>query len=152
MCEKKLRQLSYFTLRWNVVIIDIGLNMYYYLLLSMLFISGSMYLWTIITLIYSLCSIEKLSIHLFRSSSSSFSSQDLLLFLKSSESCALLLTTPFTSVIWPSIASWRRQFLLGIWTIQLVFLRMVLFISVLFSPILTLFINILMSYIFSCII
>ena len=46
----------------------------------------------------------------------------LLLFLKSSNSCVLLLlSTPFTSVIIHSMASWRRQFLLRIWSTQLVF-------------------------------
>ena len=71
-------------------------------------------------------------LHLFRSSSSTFSSQ-YLLFLKSSRSCIILLTIPFTSVIFPSIVSWRRQFLLRIWPIQLAFLRSILFRSVLFS-------------------
>ena len=70
-------------------------------------------------------------LHLFRSSASSFSSQYLLLFLKSSWSCVLLLPTPFTSVICPSMASWRKQFLLRIWPIQLTFLRRLLFRSVL---------------------
>ena len=51
---------------------------------------------------------------LFRSSASSFSSQYLLLFLKSSGSCVPLLPTPFTSIICPSMASRRRQFLLRI--------------------------------------
>ena len=46
---------------------------------------------------------------LFRSSASSFSSQYLLRFLKSSISCVLLLPTPFTSVICPSMAS-RKHF------------------------------------------
>ena len=45
---------------------------------------------------------------LFRYSASSFSSQYLLLFLKSSRSCVLLIPTPFTSVICPSMASRRR--------------------------------------------
>ena len=44
-------------------------------------------------------------LHLFLSSASSFSSQYLLLFLKSSRSCVLLLSTPFTSIICPSMAS-----------------------------------------------
>ena len=44
-------------------------------------------------------------LQLFRSSAYSFSSQYLLLFLKSSRSCVLLLPTPFTSVICPSMAS-----------------------------------------------
>ena len=74
-------------------------------------------------------------LHPFRSSASSFSSQYLLLFLKSSKSYVLL-PTPFTSVICPSMASWRRQFLLRIWPIHLAFLRRILFIiSVLFSTI-----------------
>ena len=74
-------------------------------------------------------------LHIFRSSASSFSSQYLLLFLKSSRSCVLLLFTPFTSVICPSMTSWRRQFLLRVWAILLDFLRMILFRSVLFFPI-----------------
>ena len=48
-------------------------------------------------------------LHLFRSSASSFSSQYLLLVLKSSRSCVLLLPTHFTSVICPSMASSRRR-------------------------------------------
>ena len=68
-------------------------------------------------------------LHLFRSSASSFSSQYLLLCLKSSRSCVCLLLppTPYTSVICPPMASWRRQFLLRIWPIQLAFLRGILF-------------------------
>ena len=77
---------------------------------------------------------KRLFLHL-RSSASSFSSQYLFLFLRSSRSCVLLLPTPFTPVICPSMASWRRQFLLRIWTIQLAFLRRILFISVLLFPI-----------------
>ena len=42
--------------------------------------------------------------HLFRSSASWFNYQYLLLFLKSSRSCILLLPSPCTSVICPSIA------------------------------------------------
>jgi hypothetical protein len=42
--------------------------------------------------------------HLFQSSSTSFSCQYLLLFLKSSRSCVLLLT-PFISIICPSMAT-----------------------------------------------
>ena len=67
--------------------------------------------------------------HLFRYLASSFSSQHLL-FLKSSRSCVLLLPTPFTSIICPSVASWRRQFLFRIWSIQLTFLHRILFRSV----------------------
>ena len=74
-------------------------------------------------------------LHLFRSSAYSFSSQNLLLFLKSSRSCVLLLPTPFISFICPSMASWRRQFLLRIRPIKLSFLRRILFRSALFSPI-----------------
>ena len=74
-------------------------------------------------------------LHLFRSSASSFSSQYLLLFLKSSRSCVLLLPTPFTFVIYPSMASWRGQFILRIPSIQLTFLRRILFRSVLFCSI-----------------
>ena len=99
-------------------------------LLSMLLVSRSMDSWN--TCISSLCSIHKL---LFQSSASSFSSQYLLLFLKSSRNCVLLPPTPFTSVICPSMPSWWRQFLLRIWPIQLAFLRRILFTSVLFSPI-----------------
>ena len=72
--------------------------------------------------------------NLLRSSVSSFSSQYLLLFLKSLRSCVLL-PTFFTSFICPSIESWSRQFLLRIWPIQLTFLGRILFRSVLFSPI-----------------
>ena len=74
-------------------------------------------------------------LHLFRSSAYSFSSQYLLLSLKSSRICVILLPTPLTSVIRPSMASCRRQFLLRIWPIQLAFLRRIFFRSVLFSPI-----------------
>ena len=70
-------------------------------------------------------------LHIFLSSASSFSSQYLLLFLKSSRSCVLLLLlTHFTSVIFPSMASWRRQFLLKICQIKLAFLLRILFRSV----------------------
>ena len=58
-----------------------------------------------------------------------------LLILKSSRTCVLLLPIPFTSVICSSMASWRRQFLLRIWPIQLAFLLRILFRSFLFSPI-----------------
>ena len=63
--------------------------------------------------------------HLFQSSASSSSSQYLFLFLKSSRSCVLL-PTPFSSVICPSMTSWRRQ---------LAFLHRILIRSVLFFPI-----------------
>ena len=114
--------------RWNDVVRII-------LLLSTLLISRCIELWKIC--IPSLCSIDKLSFPSFRFSASSFSSQYLLLFLKSSRNCVvvLLLPTPFTSVVYPSVASWRKQFLLRIWPIQLVFRLRVLFRSVLFSPI-----------------
>ena len=66
--------------------------------------------------------------HLFLSSASSFSSQ-YLLFLKSSRSCVVLpLHIPFPSVNCPSIASWRRQFLLKTLPTQLSFLHRILFI------------------------
>ena len=81
------------------------------------------------------CWTDKPSFPSFVSTASSFSSQYLFLFLKSSRSCVLLLFTPFTSVICPSVASWRRQFLLRIGPIQLAFLWRILFRSVLFSPI-----------------
>ena len=61
------------------------------------------------------------------------SSQYLLCFFKSSSS--VLLPTPFTSVICPLAASWKRQYLLRIWPIQLAFLLRILLISVLLSPI-----------------
>ena len=67
--------------------------------------------------------------HLLRSSASSFSSQNLLLFLKLLSTCVLFLPTPFTSNIWPSVASWWRQFILRVWPIT--FLHMILFRSVL---------------------
>ena len=98
----------------------------------MLLISRSMDLRKIF--ISSLCSIDKLCFHLFGSSVSAFSSQYLLLFLKSSES-SVLLPTPFTSVICPLMASWRRQFIFRIWSIHLAFLCRILFRSVLFSPV-----------------
>ena len=69
------------------------------ILFSMVLISRSKDLWKIL-----LCSIDKLS----SPSSSIFSFQYLLLFLKSSRSCSHLLPTPFTSVICPSMASWRK--------------------------------------------
>ena len=77
------------------------------LLLSILLIRRSVDLWKI-TCISSLCSIHKLS---FVSLTSSFSSQYLPLLLKSSRSCVLFLPTPFTSVICPSMTSWKWQIL-----------------------------------------
>ena len=74
-------------------------------------------------------------LHLFQYSASSFSSKYLLFFLKSSRRCVILLSTPFTTVICPSIASWWKQLLLRIRAIQLTFLCRILFRSVLFSPI-----------------
>ena len=74
------------------------------------------------------------SFHFFPSLAFSFSSQYLLLFLKSSRSCVLLIPTPFTSAICPSTESWILQFLLRIWPTQLTFLRWILFRSDLFSP------------------
>ena len=71
---------------------------------------------------------------LFFISASSFRSQYLLLFPKSLRNCVLLLLpTPFTSIIFISMASLRRQFLLSIWPIQLTFLLKILFWSVLWS-------------------
>ena len=70
--------------------------------------------------------------HVFRASATSVSSQCLLLFLKSSRSCVLF-STPFSPVICPSNASWRRQFLLWIRPIQLTFLHRILLRSVLVS-------------------
>ena len=71
--------------------------------------------------------------HLSLSSVSSINSKYLLLFLKSSMSCVLILPTPFKSVISPSIASWRRQFLLRICPTQLALLLRILFRSLLNS-------------------
>ena len=79
----------------------------------------------------SLVFLINCSFHTYRSSVCSFSSQ-YLLFRKSPRSYVLLLT-PFTSVIYPSMTSWGRQFLLRIWPIQLAFLLRILFSSVLFS-------------------
>ena len=81
--------------------------------------------------ISSLCSIDKLS------SASSFNPHHLLLLLKSSRSCVLSHPTPFTSSTCPSMTSWRRQFLLRIWLIQLTFQHRILFRSFLFFPIRT---------------
>jgi hypothetical protein len=75
----------------------------------------------------------KLSFPSFLSSTSSFSFQYLLVFLKSSRSFVLLLPIHFTSVMSPLMASWTRQFLLRIWPTQLNFLRRILFRSSLFS-------------------
>jgi hypothetical protein len=72
--------------------------------------------------------------YLFRSFSSSFSFQ-YILFLKSSKSCVILLLTPLTSVFSSSLALWRRQFILRIWSSQLTFLRRILFRSGHFFPI-----------------
>ena len=72
------------------------------------FICRSMDLWK--TCISSLYSTDNCRFQLFRSSSS----QHLLQFLKSSSSCVLLLRAPITSVICPSMASSKRQFLLRI--------------------------------------
>ena len=74
-------------------------------------------------------------LHLFRSSASSFSSQYLLLFLKSSRSCVCILPPLFISIICPSMASWTGQFLLRIWPNQLAFQCKILFRSDVFSPI-----------------
>ena len=73
----------------------------------------------------------------FRFSSSSFSFQYFLLFFRSSRSYVLLLLlpTPSTFVICPSIASRRRQFLLRIWPILMTLLRRILFRSFRFPPI-----------------
>ena len=60
--------------------------------------------------------------HIYLFSASSFSSQYLLLFLKSSRSCVLLLPNLFKSV---SVRQWHHKegnFFLRIWTIQLNFL------------------------------
>ena len=76
----------------------------------MLLISRFMGQWKI-TSISALCSIDKLSFPYFSIFSFLFSLQYILLFLKSLRIC-ILLRTPFTSVICPSMASWSRQFLL----------------------------------------
>ena len=88
----------------------------------MLLISRSIDL-RMITCISFLYSIYKLSFLFFPSSAPSSSSQYLLLFLESPRSCVVLLPTPFTSTICPSMTSCRRHFLLRIWSIQLAFLR-----------------------------
>ena len=114
-----------------VVIIIIIIIIIIILLLSMLLISRTVDLWIVLPYVR----LINCHLHLFRSSASSFSSQYLLLFLRSSRSCVLVLPTPFTSVLCPSMASRRRQFLLTIWPIQLAFLLTILFIIILFSPI-----------------
>ena len=96
----------------------------------MLLTRRSMDLWKVTCISY-LCSIENYRFHLFWFSASSFNSQYLLLFLKSSRSCVLFLPTPFTSVVCPS----RRQFLLRIWPIQLAFLSRILLFRRVLSPI-----------------
>ena len=70
--------------------------------------------------------------HHFSSSTPLFSSQNLLCikFLKS----YVLLPTVFTSVICPSMALWRRQFLFRICSIQLAFLPRISFRSLPLSP------------------
>ena len=81
----------------------------------MLIISRSMDLWKQrIFLLY--VHVINCRFHLFQSSASIFSSEYLLLYLKSS-SAILLFSTPFIYIICPSMASWRRQFLLRIWPI-----------------------------------
>ena len=62
--------------------------------------SRFMDLWKIIPYVW----LKNCSFHLFRSSASSFSSQCLLLYLKSFKSCVLLLPTSFTFIICLSIA------------------------------------------------
>ena len=104
------------------------------LLLSILLISRSMNWWKI-SCISSVCCVINCSFPIFWSAASSFSSQYLLPFLKSSRSGVLLLHTPFTLAIYPWMASRRRQFLLRIWPTHLPFLRRILFKSVIFSPI-----------------
>ena len=100
---------------------------------SILLISRPMYVWKI-TCISPYVWLMNCRFHLSRSSASSFSSDYLLLFHKSLRSCVLV-ATPFISVICPALASWGRQFLLWIWSIQFGFLRRILFRNVLFSPI-----------------
>ena len=56
-----------------------------------------------------------------------------LFFFKSPRSCVLL-HIPFTSVMCPTVALWRRKFILRIWPIQLALLHRILFRSVLLSP------------------
>ena len=64
--------------------------------------------------VYDITYLITWRLHIFQSSASSISSQYLHLLIKSSRSCVLLLPTLFISVICPSMASWRRQFLLRI--------------------------------------
>ena len=79
----------------------------YILLLSMLLISRTMYLWKI----NFISSFINFRFRLFRPSVSSFSSQ-YHLFLYSSRSFVPLLPTPFTSVICPSMACLFRHSLI----------------------------------------
>ena len=102
------------------------------LLLIMLFISRPMHLWRVYILPY--VRLIHWRLHLFQSFSCFISSQYLLLFLKSSRGCIHLFPTPFSSVICPSMAPWRRQFLLKIWPIQLSFQRKIWFRSALSFP------------------
>ena len=85
--------------------------------------------------------------HFFRSSSSPFSSQCLILFIKSSRSCILLLLLPisFCSVICLSMSSWRRRLLLKIWPIKLALVPRILFVCPLFSY---MFKNVFITYFF----
>ena len=83
----------------------------------MLLISGFMNLWKIYCISSVVRVINCCRFHIFRCSASSFSFQYLLLKSYTS-SILLLLPIPFTSVIYPSIASWKRQFLLRIWSIR----------------------------------
>ena len=81
--------------------------------------------------------LKNCCLHPFRSSASSFSSQYLLPFLKSSRTCVLLLlllpSTSFTSSISPLMALWRKPFLLKRWPIQLAFLCRIFFRRVFFT-------------------
>ena len=95
------------------------------LVLIMLIVSRSIYMWKIIFIFHVInCRFH----FFFRSSASSFSSQ-YLLFLKLLKSCVLLLPTPFTSAICLSMASHRRQYLVWICPIQMHILLWVLLSS-----------------------
>ena len=91
----------------------------------MLVFSWSMDLWKK-TFIFSLCLFDKLSISPSSISSFIHISPYHLQFLKFSRSCVILLSTPFTYIISPSISSWRRQFFLRLYPIKLTFICKIL--------------------------
>ena len=98
----------------------------------MLHVSSFINLSEIICILLYVCVIN-CCFQLIRSSTFSFISQYPHLLLKLSISCDLLLPTPFTSIICPSMAWWRRQFILRIRKKQWTFLSSILFINVFFS-------------------